>query len=429
MKTINIPNFAKRLFAAILDALFFAFIFFLLYAFALDPIVNSMMGKTANIVLGYQYQTASHLYVLCQVVDSGSGETIAIEVKDYSEKISNTQEQAITAIVLRSEKDSSYLLSHMKYYYCSYKTGLNIELPNDTASKHYDMVTDNFVAPNYNDEIEVEGVKKLPKDIYTEDWFNSTILEIGSKNAIYQLDGASEYVLTDSFKNKHTDASKTEEENKANIEKEARIYVANKIYDATKDLYEQPFMKMVNSNVNGARVVQIIVSYYISFALVYILFPLIFRNGETLGKKTMHICLVNKKDYQVTKPQMLLRSLVLMAEFSLCSFIIGVGPTSLATLGVGLFVLLIATLLIKNNKAPHDLAAGTLVIDAKTSVFFENASEEERAVNKLQENMDKYKSNKVENKNIIQVGSKIIDESIKKELEESEEKESASQKK
>ena len=117
------------------------------------------------------------------------------------------------------------------------------------------------------------------------------------------------------------------------------------------------------------------------------------------------------------KRQILFRQLVLFAEVSLSLFIVGFGLTSIATLGVGGVIILIVILFNKQRKAPHDFAAMTLPIDIKTSVFFSNAKEEDRHVKKVQENIDKHHSYEPENVNIIQVGSKIVNEDLKKKID------------
>ena len=101
------------------------------------------------------------------------------------------------------------------------------------------------------------------------------------------------------------------------------------------------------------------------------------------------------------------------------AFIVGIGLTSLATLGIGILILLIATLISKDKRAPHDYAAMTIVIDEQKSVWFDSAEEEIKYADELEAKMAKYKNTKIIDKKVIQVGSTIIDEDVKKEFEES----------
>ena len=417
MKKIDIAPFWRRLLAAIMDMSFFALLFVLLMMLVMNPIVNSTMGYQSEMLRGYQYQTASHLYVLRQVIDVSTGEERIIEVKDYTEQIKSGGETTISSINL-VDKENIYYLKHVKYYYCNYLTGKDIDLPNDTETKHYDMVLDNFVSPNYDKEMEVDGVKVLPINYYTDEWFNNNILSFGKEDQIYELDGENNYVIKQSYINAHTDASKSEEENQKTIDSAVKNYLKVIVYNAQGHLYYQDYYQSVNHNVTVAQYVEALIPFFFSLAVVYLLFPLIFKDGETLGKITMKVGLVNKNGYQVSKGQVVLRFLFFTLEIALSTFVIGFGFTSIATLGLGIFVLLILTLVNKNKRALHDFVSGTLVIDKRTSVFFKNKDEEDRFTKEVDEETNRIKSIEVENPHIIQVGDQIIDENIKKEIEE-----------
>ena len=58
-----------------------------------------------------------------------------------------------------------------------------------------------------------------------------------------------------------------------------------------------------------------------------------------------------------------------------------------------------------------------MVVDAKRSVWFKNIDEENRYQEHLDNQMEKYRSRKLEDKSIIQVGSTIVDEDVKSEFE------------
>ena len=81
-----------------------------------------------------------------------------------------------------------------------------------------------------------------------------------------------------------------------------------------------------------------------------------------------------------------------------------------------------ATLISKRNRSPHDYAALTVVIDARTSVWFDDAKSEQSHVDEFNDNLSSYKEYKEINKNVIQVGGEIIDPTIKKEVEEARKK-------
>ena len=128
------------------------------------------------------------------------------------------------------------------------------------------------------------------------------------------------------------------------------------------------------------------IAVFVTFMVFYLIIPLCFKNGQSIGKKIMHTCLVNKLGYEYSRlqliprfifPAFLMTALVLIIGFSIWPFLIISG------------VLLISYLFVvftKDNKALHDYFAGTLVIDARESTWFKDINEEE----KTQKEVDEY---------------------------------------
>lgn len=115
--------------------------------------------------------------------------------------------------------------------------------------------------------------------------------------------------------------------------------------------------------------------------LAYFVMPLILKNGKTVGKLVMGIALVNKLGYNISIPQLVMRF------FFPLVVVIGlliVGGSTFA-IGMGLFVLVSYTMVIftKEHKAIHDYLAGTIAIDSKRSVWFKDATEEAKYVDKI----------------------------------------------
>lgn len=400
MKKIVVANFGRRLLSGIVDGALFVFIWLLLSMLVMTPIMNSSMHYDSNMVLGYQYQAASHLYVIRQAIDTDSGEQQIIEVKDYSEKLDANKTSELMPINEYAYFDSNYLLAHLQYFYCNYLTGKNIELPNNTSSKTYDPFSDNFVAPNYNSLITLlDETTGIPSEHYTSDWFyvnrldSSDMYQWNYEQNVFQI--------------------------KDGVDAQTSLtFLKNKVALAQKDLYYQDFYVSLNNSIKASQLIIILVPFVIDLGLLYFLVPLLTKDGETLGKLMTHLALVNKNGYKVTKPQILLRSLFFSLEISLFTFIVGIGFTSIATLCLGVLILAIIALVNKDHRTLHDFIAGTTVVDAKKSTWFKNASEEERYKENLDNQMEKYRSKSIEKKGIIQVGSTIVDEDIKNEINE-----------
>ena len=120
--------------------------------------------------------------------------------------------------------------------------------------------------------------------------------------------------------------------------------------------------------------------------IFYFIIPLCFKNGETIGKKVMHTCLVNKLGYQYSRLQLIPRFLFPTFLIIAIVFITGFSFWSLLIVSATILVSYLFVIFSKNNKALHDYFAGTLVIDARESTWFKNAKEEERT----QKDVDEY---------------------------------------
>ncbi len=394
----------KRLGAAILDGLVAIFLWLFLAMIVMTPIANAGLGYSANMNLGYQYQIASHLYVYQQQDDNG--DISIVEVKDMTEKVDANKESQISSLTKQTNLEPAYLLSHLYYYYSSFLTGENVELPNPTSSKTYDMVEDHFVSPDYLDNVVDTQLK--PAEYYTVKWFNNEILSVSDKGADY-FDNTDENVLATIKEG--VDADK------------AITFLNSLISNAQGDLYYRDYYVKINNTIKWNQAFIIIPPYISVMGILYLLIPMLSKNGETIGKKFCHLAVISKDGYSAKKRQILFRFFVFFVEISLSLFAIGVNFTSIATLGVGVFILLMATLISKSHRAPHDYAALTLEIDAQKSVWFDSPEIEQRHIDELEAKMERYKSSKVENKNIIQIGGKIIDEDLKKQVEEAQAKE------
>lgn len=160
---------AKRLFAAMMDAVVFLFTFFLLAVWVMTPIANAGMGYQDKNTIGETYQLASHLYLAQKLDDNGN--VINVDVKDSTGKLSDYK-----SLVLYNSDNTSinFYINRIYYYYHNFKTNTDIELP---TFKEFDPIKDYFASPIYDQTI--DGI--LPKDLYTNEWFSKTILKLKTK--------------------------------------------------------------------------------------------------------------------------------------------------------------------------------------------------------------------------------------------------------
>ena len=356
---IKKANIAKRILAFIMDGALAAFVMFGFIAGIFYPIANKSFKYTENRANLLLYQVASKL-VVCHGNDENGNDKI-YEITNLGEANGNYTQTTLS--VFEGQEDEFYI-NRVKYYYLNYKTGTNVEYPENANPEDYK-------APNYQELIE----GKARTEYYTEEWFNEKVASASS--------------------------------------------LANLISDAIVDLCNEEFYAKKETSVRLTGYFLVLPPFVLSFSIFFIVIPLVFKNGETLGKKSLHLAFINAQGYAVQRKQIVLRQLFIFLCTSVICFMIGrVGLGSLAFLGIGIVIYYVSTILSKQKKSPADFLALTLLVDANKSVWFTNAKVEQEKEEILEKNMEKYEQNKVEDPHVIQVGGTIVNEEIKKEIEE-----------
>lgn len=133
----------------------------------------------------------------------------------------------------------------------------------------------------------------------------------------------------------------------------------------------------------------LVIAIFITFLIFFFIIPLCFKNGETIGKKVMHTCLVNKLGYEYKRIQLLPRFLFPTLLSTIVVFFMGFSLWSLMIVSSAILISFLFVIFSKDNKALHDYFAGTLVIDARESTWFKDANEEEKA----QKDVDEFVEN------------------------------------
>lgn len=352
-------SFFKRIIAFIMDGALAIFIMFGFIAGVFYPIANKAFKYTENRANLMLYQVASKL-----VVCHGNDENGNDKVYDLSYLGEAPSDAKYVTLSTFGGQDDEFYINRVKYYYLNYKTGVNVEHPENANVEDYK-------APNYQELID----GKARSEYYTEDWFNQKVADSGS--------------------------------------------IANLISDAIVDLCNEEFYSKKETSVRLTGYFLVFPAYILSFSIFFIIIPLIFKNGETLGKKTLHLSFINSQGYAVLRKQIVLRQLFMFLMTSFVCFMIGrIGVGSLAFLGIGIVIYYVATVISKEKRSPADYLAMTLLVDANKSVWFTNAKVEQEKEEILEKNMEKYHQNKVEDPHVIQVGGTIVNEEIKREVEE-----------
>lgn len=368
---ITLASLGRRVLSWIMDGALFAFTWLGLVALPMLAIADNAFDYSKKMALGQQYQVASHLYVYCQ--SNADGDMVPLEVKDFDKLDADKQSQVITLYNYESD-DYTFYLKRLYYYYHDYKVGRNIEMPGDK----FDPQQDHFEPPT----------EYLISD-YTNQQFSNDILDITNENTYFVIDTSIDnYVESIKLKD-------SSEENYKNVIK----YLKQKSNKACEDFYYSSYYSNIMNNIKGIQLFMVLPPFAISYGIYFVMLPLLLKDGQTLGKKTLNIAVISTQNYTVKKRQILFRELILFVYIGLSTFVIGIGLTSLATLGVGILLLFLATLISKEHRSPHDYAAMTKVVDVKHSTWFDSQEAENKAnlafdekMQKYHRNLDKYKN-------------------------------------
>lgn len=124
-------------------------------------------------------------------------------------------------------------------------------------------------------------------------------------------------------------------------------------------------------------------SIFLSYLILEFMVPMIFKNGQTVGKKVFGLAIVRVNCVKVDGVCMFIRSilgkytietmvpvmLVIMVAWNILGI---VGPVVIALLGLLQLILLFAT---HNHSVIHDCLANTVVVDLHSQMIFGSESE------------------------------------------------------
>lgn len=124
-------------------------------------------------------------------------------------------------------------------------------------------------------------------------------------------------------------------------------------------------------------------SSFLALLIINIVFPLIFKNGQTLGKKVFELGLVSKKGIKVSFANIGLRFLIGIFAFEVFPFMLYLAVSNVFSIGLFLgmalfFVNFCLFIFTKNHTMVHDYVGGTIVVDLHTTIVFNSIEEMNR---------------------------------------------------
>lgn len=124
-------------------------------------------------------------------------------------------------------------------------------------------------------------------------------------------------------------------------------------------------------------------SILLSLLVVELVVPLLFKNGQTLGKKVFGLCVVRTDCVRITGLQLAMRTILgkivietMLPVYLLLMLIFGIVGMPATVIMAGVFIGQgISLMTTSRNAAIHDLVAGTAVADIHTQLIFETTEE------------------------------------------------------
>lgn len=289
------------------------------------------------------------------------------------------------------KSDDNYLEYEVpvKYFYMSYLTGENIEVPDggDTSNPF------KYAAPNYDRRVNIGDDKYVStKEFYSIEWYNYNVLGIDDTNYdengltnekisayfTYQLDEKGKIDKTKFGVPRTTRYSSDRGEMEEITPTQLAKFYKQKYMEAYYTLVDQPFYSNVATHYNFYTGISVMLPFVIGSIISYVIIPLFNNRGATIGKLIFKLGLANYEGYQYKKYQLLFRIIPLLltacsiffvkSSIYICAIIICV--ISLSSFGVMMGS--------PKKCALHDFVARTIVIDYKVSKIFSDPVEEEK---------------------------------------------------
>lgn len=417
-----LPRPGRRWGAAIIDLLLFIVLFLASFYGAVQPILKATVDLNEHQQAYYLDIHNSHLYAISAYVDK-DGKEVTVEDEPYAPTYPNGA-VGFKGYTTKAKYDKSEAIYR---FYTEYKLGRVSETADDIKilySKTGKEVSEklinfrldeNAIIEKQLDEfgLAVEGeennentidpiyitVKKFKDDPLT--WFNERVLQVGQPvkdgEPLFvwaleddeDIDGLAENEEVPSETTSEVTSEKTPVVKQHFLPQGVKIAEGK---EETVDAYFENLYSAVISKdfqmgadyqiVNQYVFIGTIIALSFSSLIVYLLFPLVFKHGATLGKKMLGLGVVNTYGYKAKWWQHVARYFGLYLFTLLLDFIII--SYGILSMPIITFISFTMGMFGKKNRALHDFIAGTRPVNLKEAKIY-NSYEDELLDNPLPE--------------------------------------------
>ena len=152
---------------------------------------------------------------------------------------------------------------------------------------------------------------------------------------------------------------------------------------AIDDFVNDKDMLYIYNMLINLTLLMVTISVLLAILIIEFVLPLVFKNGQTIGKKCFGLCLVKNNCVRINAPILFIRTILgkFTVETMIPIYIIimiifgGAGITGTIVLVLILFIQLILVISTKNNCLIHDLMAGTVVVDKNGQMIFDTEND------------------------------------------------------
>lgn len=227
----------------------------------------------------------------------------------------------------------------------------------------------------------LEGCKEVRN--YDVEWFNKEVLEIPDNPDSPTYFGYFTYQKVDGVYDKTLIGVEKDPSNLDQHEETSSFIQRQYKYALQIDFLNIDYIDKMGVKYLFYCTLEVVLAAVVSSFVVYIVLPLILKNGQTVGKKVNGLGLASIDGYKINNKQLIMRFIPLLVVILAFLIPIGIDPVMLYLVPIIVFLVSFAIFMASPKRCSlHDFCARTIVVDLKSSILFENEIEEEAYIAK-----------------------------------------------
>lgn len=369
-ETIEIKNIVhaplvRRVFGIIIDIIFFAILFLATYLPATEGLFDYGFGTMDVLHETMKLQVKSGLFI-----DRSAEQDCSTVTSISSTELTNENDY------FTFESYETYIKATYYFYYLS-------DFAEEVTSFYFEK-TPTILEKNewYNKNVLlIDWDKDFDVYYYESGDLTTSPVELDESNNIIGINVKIKDTIIFNG-NKYTKNGDNLEKNQEYIINYLRIFTdtdnLNGTYHiACNNLARTSEYEVLYKKLESISRYEAYISIAIASAVYFLILPMLFKNGETLGMKIVNVGLVNTLGYQIAKKQV-------FAKYFFISIEIYIGFFTMFLFYLVDYLLIVFT---KNHRSISDYISASLMIDTKNSVWFVDKKTEDMLTEQVTQNL------------------------------------------